>query len=55
MKMITSARHEGQESPAIESREHKTGKEGSERVVKAGKRVQVRKPSYRFGGRSAGR
>lgn len=42
MKMITAERHEGQESPAIEAREHKTGKEGSKRVTRGGKRVYVK-------------
>jgi hypothetical protein len=55
MKMITSERHEGQEMPGIERKEHQTGKEGSERVKVAGKRVMVRKPSSRFGGRFGGR
>jgi len=45
MKMITAERHEGQESPAVEAREHRTGKEGSKRVTKAGRRVTVKRAS----------
>jgi hypothetical protein len=39
MKMITSERHEAQESPAVEAREHKSGRELSKRVRVGGKRV----------------
>lgn len=40
MKMITAERHEGQESPEIERKEHESGKEMSKRPTVRGKRVR---------------
>jgi hypothetical protein len=52
MKMMTAERHEGQETPATEAREHRTGKEGSKRVTIGGaRRVVKQRPAGRFQGR----